>query len=159
MTLRRAFGAAFVALSAAISGACSLVPAHLERPQLTVVGVGLEHAQFLEQHFRVRIRVDNPNNRALPVRAINFTIELAGERIGGGTSAAPFTVAPRAATEFDALVTTDLATTLLRVLPHLKEGGPPVEYRLAGTVTTDLVLLGTVAFDQRGSFAISPRVP
>lgn len=159
MIHRRGFGIAVVAFAAVLGAGCALIPSHLERPHLTVVGVEVEHAQFLEQRFRVRIRVDNPNDRSLPVRAINFTIELAGERIGSGTSAAPFTVAANAATEFDALVTTDLATTLLKVLPHLKEGGAPVEYRLAGTVATDLPLLASVPFDQRGSFAISPRAP
>lgn len=146
-------------LSACALAGCSLVAPHLEKPHLEVVGVEVERAQWLEQRFRVHIRVDNPNDRSLRVRSINFTIELAGDRIGSGTSAAPFTVAPLASTEFEAIVTTDLATTLLKIVPRMKDGSEPVPYRLVGTVATELALIGTVPFDQRGTFSLNQRAP
>ena len=148
-----------VLMAALLLAGCSVLAPHLERPHLEVVGVEVERAQWLEQRFRVRIRVDNPNNRSLPVRRLDFSIELAGDTIGGGASATPFTVAPLASTEFEAVVTTDLATTLLKIVPRIKDGSEPVPYRLVGTVTTELALLGTVPFDERGTFSLNQHVP
>src|SRR5258706_3133373 len=89
-----------LALLVVALGACSLVAPHFEHPRLSVVRVELEGAQLLSQRFRIRVRVENPNDRALPVRAISFTIQLAGEDFGSSATAAPFTVPARCEGEF-----------------------------------------------------------
>ena len=149
---RRALGAAAVMLAAL--GACSLAP-HFEHPRLSVVRVDVEGAQLLTQRFRIRIRVENPNDRALPIRSLSFTMQVAGEDFGHGESAAAFTVPARGEGEFETIVTTDLATTLLKIMPRLKDRSQPIEYRLTGKVETDLAFLSTVPFDQRGSFTLN----
>lgn len=143
------------AFALAALGACSLVAPHFEHPRLSVVHVDVEGAQLLMQRFRIRIRVENPNDRALPIRAISFTMQLAGEDFGYGATAAPFTVPARGEGEFETIVTTDLATTLMKILPRLKDRSQPIEYRLTGKVETDLAFLSTVPFDQRGSFLLN----
>ena len=147
------------ALLALLLGGCAALAPHFERPQLTVVGVQLEGAQLFTQRFRVRVRVDNPNARELPVQSISFALDLDGDRVGDGTTAAPFTVPARGSGSFDAIVATDLATTLGKLLPKLKQGAPPVEYRIAGVVNTELAFLRTIPFEQRGSYSLSSRAP
>ena len=139
---------------AALLGACGLGGPRLERPQLSLVGVELKDAQLMEQRFVVRLRVQNPNGRALPIRGIDCTMELAGERFGQGTSAAAFTVPGHGEAVFDLLVTTNLAASLPRLLPRLKDGREPLDYRLAGTVSTDFALLRSMPFDQRGQLRL-----
>ncbi len=155
---RRATLTMFAALTLGASG-CALFAPSFERPTLSVVGVEVEQAQLLEQRFRVRIRVHNPNDRALPVRGLSFTIELGGENFGSGTSAEAFSVPPLGEAEFDTLVTTNLATTLFKILPRLKDSAHPLDYRLVGKVTTDLTFLRSIPFDQRGSLPINQRAP
>jgi LEA14-like dessication related protein len=155
-TPRARLAALLVALGLA---ACAALAPHYDRPQLAVVGVELESAQLLTQRFRVRIRVINPNDHPLPIQAISFTIELEGDRFGVGATAAAFTIPARGEGSFDALVTTDLATALVKVLPKLKDGAPPVAYRLAGEVTTELPFLRSIPFDQKGSFALNSHAP
>ena len=138
----------------AVLGGCGLSP-HFEHPRLSVVRVEVEGAQILSQRFRIRIRVENPNDRALPIRALSFTMQLAGEDFGHGESAAAFTVPARGEGEFETIVTTDLATTLMKIMPRLKDRSQPIEYRLTGKVETDLAFLSTVPFDQRGSFTLN----
>jgi LEA14-like dessication related protein len=156
---RCALRLAGVALAALALGSCAAIAPHFERPQLSVIGVQLEGAQLFSQRFRIRLRVENPNDRELPIQSITFTMEVDGERFGDGATAAPFTIPARGAGSFDAIVTTDLATTLVKVLPKLKDGAPPVEYRLAGVVNTELAFLRTIPFDQRGSVSLSSRAP
>ena len=139
---------------AALLGACALVGPPLERPQLSLVGVQLKDAQLAEQRFIVTLRVQNPNGRALPVRAIDCTIELAGERFGQGTTAATFTVPGHGEASFDMIVTTNLAASLPRLLPRLRDAREPIPYRLAGTVSTDLAFLRSIPFDQGGELRL-----
>ena len=155
MMLKRAGIAVSLAALALGAVACSLVTPHFERPRLSVVRVDLESSQILQQRFRVHMRVENPNNRALPIRTLSFAMQLAGEDFGFGAIAAPFTVPAMGEAEFDTLVTTDLATSLIKILPKIKDRSQPIEYRLTGQVETDLAFLSSVPFDQRGSFTLN----
>jgi LEA14-like dessication related protein len=135
-------------------GGCSALVPHFETPQLSVVGVELRDASLAEQHFRVRMRVENPNDRALPVRGIDYTLKLAGEDFGSGSSVSAFMVPARGEAEFELQLTTNLATTLWKILPRLKDATQPVEYRLAGKVRTDLAFVPTISFDERGNLPV-----
>ena len=141
-------------LLGALLGACATLAPHFEHPELSVVGIELRDASLGEQHFRLRLRVQNPNDRALPVRGIDYALRLAGEEFGSGSSVSAFTVPARGEAEFELLLTTNLAATLWKVLPRLKDSSQPIEYRLVGTDSTDLAFLHTIPFDERGSFAV-----
>jgi len=58
-----------------LAGCAALAP-HFEHPRLYLVGVEIKDATLGEQHFRVRMRVQNPNDRALPVVGIDYTINF-----------------------------------------------------------------------------------
>ena len=143
-----------LAVAASALGACSAIAPHLESPHLTVIAIEIKDATLAEQHFRVRIKVQNPNDRALPVTGITYTMQLEGEEFGQGEAASAFTVPAQGEAEFDMLMTTNLASAFWKVLPRLKDGSQPVAYRLVGNVSTDLLFLRTIPFDQRGSFAL-----
>jgi LEA14-like dessication related protein len=149
-TLRRAFAL----LAAAALAACAALAPHFEHPRLYLVGVEIRDATLGEQHFRVRMRVQNPNDRPLPVRGIDYTIRLGEDDFGTGSSVSAFTVPPRGEAEFEMLMTTNLAATLWKVLPRLKDSAQPLEYRLVGKVRTDLAFLSSIPFDERGTFAV-----
>jgi LEA14-like dessication related protein len=150
--------AACVALLACLAAACTLVQPHLVHPTLALVGVDVLHTQVREQQLRVRLRVDNPNAIALPVRSLAFTLALAGENIGAGASEAPFTVPAHGSAEFAADLRVDLATLLMKIVPRLKRA-EPVDYRIVGTVKSDLPFFGSLSFDQKGSFDLSHGAP
>ncbi len=150
---RRRPARALALLAALALGGCAALAPHFERPRLAVVGVEVSDFSLAEQHFRVRLRVQNPNDRALPVRGIDYTLRLEGDDFGHGASVSAFSVPPRGEADFEVLMTTNLAASLWKVLPRLKEGAP-VGYQLAGTVTTDLVFLHSVPFDEHGSFRL-----
>ena len=150
---RAAALAALLVLCGALGGCASLAP-HFEHPRLSLVGVEVKDVSLGEQHFRIRMRVENPNDRELPVRGIDYTLKLGDEDFGSGSSVSSFTVPARGEAEFEMLMTTNLAATLWKVLPRLKDPSRPLEYRLVGKVSTDLAFLHTIPFDERGSFAV-----
>ena len=95
MIPRQARRMTLLVLLALCIGGCSLLNPHFERPRLALAGVEMQGTQLLKQRFRVRIRVENPNDRALPIRALDFTMQLGGEDLGSGAIEAPFTVPAR----------------------------------------------------------------
>ncbi len=145
--------AASVVVALLLAGCATLAP-HFEKPQLTVASIEIKEATLAEQRFSVRMRVQNPNSRALPVEGISYTIELAGEELGRGVTADRFTVPAYGEAEFEMFVTTNLASTFFKVLPRLKDSAHPAEYRLVGKVHTGLAFLRTIPFDEKGVFPV-----
>jgi LEA14-like dessication related protein len=145
---------ALALLALAALGGCATLAPHFEHPRLYLVGVEVKDATLSEQHLRVRMRVENPNDRPLPVRGIDYSLRIGGEDFGSGSSVSAFTVPARGEAEFDMLMTTNLAATLWKVLPRLKDSSQPLEYRLVGRVSTDLAFLHSIPFDERGSLPV-----
>ncbi|HMA11559.1 MAG TPA: LEA type 2 family protein, partial [Steroidobacteraceae bacterium] len=101
----------------------------LEKPKLEVVDVQLLKGDLLQQQLKLRMRVQNPNDRELPVRGITYELAVAGEAFAHGESERNFVVPALGSAEFDVNVTANAATALLKILA----GGrklESVDYRL-----------------------------
>jgi LEA14-like dessication related protein len=140
------------ALWALLLGACALAP-KFEAPQLSVADVQILGGDLFQQRLRVRMHVQNPNDRALPVRGITYRLEVQGQEFATGESAASFVVPALGEADFDMNVSTNLATTLMKILG----GGANTKalaYHLTGKVTLSEGFLRSVPFEQRGTFRL-----
>jgi LEA14-like dessication related protein len=139
-------------LAAGLPAACAVAP-KLEAPKLSIADVQVVSAELWVQHLKVRLHVHNPNDRELPVKGLEYAIEIAGKQVASGESAASFVVPPRGDAEFDTNVTADLAGATLKLLTR----GPnalaeEVQYRLSGKVSLASGLWRSIPFDEHGSF-------
>ncbi len=150
LTVRTPTAILLLAVGLWLSG-CAVGP-HFEKPQLKVSGADLIDGNFNEQHIRVKVHAHNPNGIDLPIRAINYQLELAGEPLGHGQTDAAFIVPAKGDTDFSMTVTTHLGTVFLKLMPRLKDGGRGLDYRVTGTVRTRLAFFPEFAFDERGQF-------
>jgi LEA14-like dessication related protein len=144
------------ALSAAalLLAACALTP-KFTPPRLSVVDVHIESSDLWEQRLKVRMRVQNPNDRTLPVKGLEYTLEVEGQQFASGVSAASFVVPPMGEAEFDMNVTTHLAGTLLKLLGRGSDPlGQSVAYRLTGRIALSQGLMRSIPFEERGSFSL-----
>jgi len=138
-------------------GACALAVAltgcapKLEKPQLSVVSVALEHGSLFEQHLKVRMHVHNPNRYALHVRSLDYSLAVGTEQLARGAATQGFTVPALGETEFDMRVTADMAAALLKVIGS---HGDALEYHLIGKVTLAEGFAVTIPFDEHGSFKL-----
>jgi LEA14-like dessication related protein len=134
--------------------ACALRP-HLEPPQLSVSEVDIQGSDLWHQRLRVRMHVQNPNNRVLAVQDLEYTLEVEGQQLASGSNAESFTVPALGETDFDMNVSTNLAGTLLTLLSRgpdaLNQG---VAYRLTGKVTLSEGWIRSIPFDERGNFKL-----
>jgi LEA14-like dessication related protein len=135
---------------ALLLGACALAP-KFQAPQLSVVDVQLVGADLWQQRLKVRMHVQNPNDRELPIQGIVYNLEVEGQQFASGESAASFVVPPLGEAEFDMNVTTNLASTLMKLLGRASES-KAVAYHLTGKVSLSQGFLRSIPFDQRGTF-------
>jgi len=139
---------------AALLVACAGLGARLESPRVAFVGLKPLEASFFEQRLEVRLRVQNPNDRNLPVDGLNVDVELAGEPFARGVSAREFTVPANGEAEFDMIVTANAATALIRILGGDRQSREAIPYRLKGKLSTRLGFLRSIPFDETGTLPI-----
>lgn len=144
---RRLALAAVVAF--AFSGCASVL--ELEAPKLSVVSLKMQSADIFSQRILVRMRVLNPNTRALPIKGITYRIEVNDAELAEGVSNTPFEVPALGEAEFDVQLTANLASALAQFLSRRgSRDGNTLEYRLVGSVALSSGFLRRIPFDERG---------
>jgi LEA14-like dessication related protein len=129
---------------------CSIVFPKFKAPQLTVVSAQVQKGDLWTQHVKLRVRVQNPNTRTLPVKGLEYTLDLDGQPFAEGSSATSFVVPAGGEAEFDTTVKVNVASALVRLLSRDRD--QLVEYHLKGKVSLSAGLWRSVRFDQQGSF-------
>ncbi|MET0291016.1 MAG: LEA type 2 family protein [Steroidobacteraceae bacterium] len=150
--MRSTLNAALVVIAALWIVGCGALGPKLEQPQLSVVGVQVVKADLLQQQLRVRMKVQNPNDRELAVRGITYTVELGGDEFAHGDSDRNFTVPALGNLEFDVNVYANAAPLLLK---YAAAGGrEPIDYRIVGKVQLSGGLIRNIPFTEKGSFTL-----
>ncbi len=128
---------------------CAMQP-RFEEPTFRVTAVEPLALGLGEQQWRLRLRIDNPNSVALPVRALRYHMSLADMDFASGTKADGFTIAANESTVLDLDVTTHLIQSLPRFISLLDGSASDVTYRLTGDVEYGRFFRGTRQFTQEG---------
>ena len=130
--------------------ACSGLGPKLEVPRLTLVRVAMTSADVFNQQFLVRMHVQNPNDRELPVTGIDYKLFLEGDSFAEGVSNKPFVVPAQGETEFDMTVRTNFVSGAARLLSRLN-GRAQVQYVIEGKVLTDVGMFKKIPFQETGT--------
>jgi LEA14-like dessication related protein len=136
--------------------ACSLVAPKFNRPNISVVNVELRGGNLFQQNFAVKLNVQNPNDRALPVKGLEVALHVAGEQIATGVSDNAFVVPAFGESQFDMTIKANLAVALLKLADKMNQSADSIDYQLTGTASVDLPFLRDLPFHQSGTFQI-PR--
>jgi LEA14-like dessication related protein len=145
----------FAALAALLLlSACSAFAPKIEAPRLSLISVGMTSADIFNQQFRVRMHVENPNDRDIPVNGLDYKLFLEGDSFAEGVSNKPFVIPALGETEFDLTVSTNFVSSLGRLFSRLN-GRTQVNYVLEGKVLTDIGMFNKVPFRESGSVDLS----
>lgn len=135
-------------IAATLAG-CSSLGGLKEKPRVSVAGVEVVDGGLFEQRYRLQLRVQNPNPVDLPIRAVDYQVEINGKPFATGLSNRGVTV-PRYGTgilEVDG--TSNLAAVLRQIkdFDFLREQALP--YVIRGTLrVTDHDI--SIPFEHRG---------
>jgi LEA14-like dessication related protein len=151
MSIRALRSASLLLLGIAVCGCTLLVP-KLETPKFSIVDVEVHKANFLEQQLRVGVRVENPNDRSLPVEGISYTLYVGGQPFATGASDASFVVPALGTAEFNMDVTANVAGALFAILGQPR--GQAIEYRMKGRVELSAGWLRSIPFEETGTFTL-----
>lgn len=143
--------ASLLLLAVALSG-CTLFAPKLETPRLSIVDVEVRKANFLEQQLRVRIHVENPNDRSLAIQGLSYTVYLGSQEFATGVSDASFVVPALGNAEFNMDVTANAAGALFAILS--KPPGQSIDYHMKGRVELSHGWLRSIPFQQSGTFTL-----
>ncbi len=139
---------------------CATLESKLQTPTVNVMGVQMLSGDMFSQRFRLRVKIENPNDIEVPVRSIEYTLFLMGDQFGEGQTESSFILPARGEAEFDMGVTTDFVSALGRLISRM--GGNKlenVEYEIAGKLHLDKGLVRTIPFDHKGlvNFTKAPK--
>ncbi|MEA3135193.1 MAG: hypothetical protein QOG17_3039 [Gammaproteobacteria bacterium] len=133
--------------------ACAVIRPTFTQPILSVVSIELVSGNLLQQNFLVKLNVQNPNQRALPVTGLHAELNVAGERIASGVSNNAFVVPAQGSTEFDMTISANMAMALLKLSQTRDQHSDSIDYEMTGAASVDLPFLRDVPFRQKGSFS------
>jgi LEA14-like dessication related protein len=131
--------------------ACSPLGRDFKTPDLQVVGIEMIRGDLFSQQLRVKLRVTNPNDRVIPVRSIQYQMEVGGAAFAQGESSNAFEVAALSSTDFDVNMTANAAGALMSLLQK-SERSNDVQYRLHGRVQLASGILRSLPFEKKGAF-------
>ena len=150
--MKRALAAALSVLVLSLTS-CSAFGPKIEVPQLTLVRVAMMSADIYNQQFLVRMHVENPNDRELPIRGIDYKLFLEGDSFAEGLSNKLFVVPAKGETEFDMIVRTNFVSGVARLMSRLN-GRQQVQYVFEGKVLTDISMAKKIPFQETGTVSL-----
>ena len=142
-----------VVLSLLLIGAgCASLTRSWIAPEVMVTSLKPQQIALTEQLLLVGLKIHNPNDRTLPIKAMTYRLYLEGDEIatGGGTLERQIPALGDASVEVSVVAS---ALALAGKLPTLALQSRPWAYRISGTVT----VAGVVPIPYRYSGEIDPR--
>lgn len=73
-------------LLASAASACVSLPQDFKQPQVALMSIAPRLGSGITPEFDLVLRVTNPNRRALSVRGLSYTIDVAGRRLVDGVA-------------------------------------------------------------------------
>jgi LEA14-like dessication related protein len=135
---------------------CSALGPKLETPRLTIINASMTSGDIFSQNFLVHLNVQNPNDRDLPIKGIEYKLFLQGDSFAEGTSSRSFTVPANGETEFDMTVRTNFVSSVGRLLTRLN-GKKKVEYIFEGKVMLSSGMIRSIPFQESGTVDLATK--
>jgi LEA14-like dessication related protein len=157
-TLLRLMRFSILALTMTLSvwvSACSLVTPKYNRPNVTVSSIQLRSGNLLQQNFAVKLNIQNPNDRDLPVRGVHAELNVGGDQIASGVSDRSIVIPAFGEAEVDVTVTANMLLALSKLTAKLNQQADSIDYDLTGAASIDLPFLRNLPFHQTGTLPLN----
>ncbi|MFQ5645070.1 MAG: LEA type 2 family protein [Thiogranum sp.] len=114
--------------------ACAGLPGKPEAPRVNLAGLQLVSVELFEQRYKVDLRVKNPNAFELPIRGIDFRMDINDQAFADGVSNQSVNI-PAYGERIVSLEVSSGLVQVFRQLQSLEKGrSPGFSYRIEGSV-------------------------
>ncbi len=134
--------------------ACATLSGQVDPPQMSVAGLQIVDATVFEQRYRIQLRIQNPNDFALPIVGMSYDLELNGQPFLRGVSNHAVTIPAygQGVVEVDAVST---LFSFVRQIEELQRGQlESLTYSLQGKISLQNRLL-KLPFDFAGELSLT----
>lgn len=139
-------------------GGCATMSNYPEQPRVSLVSIQPKEMTLLEQRYALQLRILNPNETAIPIEGLNYSVEINGREFAYGVSRQAVSIPPFG----EALLDVDVVSNLLNVLQQMQEMSneqqDSLQYRLSGKLSLSNSLV-KLPFDYHGELKYSPAKP
>ncbi|WP_158768593.1 LEA type 2 family protein [Paraglaciecola sp. L1A13] len=138
---------------------CATLAPDFEKPDLQLTNLQLLPSQGLEQRFRLKFRVVNPNNTAFPVDGMNFKLNLRGLQVATGVSDKKFVLQPLSEDTFEVDVSASIFNSGRLLLDIVNSQPEELAYEVNAKIFTSKGLWGSIPVTRSGviPFGINKR--
>jgi len=134
---------------------CTTLGKYPEQPRVSLVSIQPKDMNLLEQRYGLQLRILNPNETAIPVKGLNYSLEINGREFAYGVSRQDVSIPAFG----EALLDVDVVSNLLQVMQQVQELGEAqqdsLKYRLSGQISLAGSLV-KLPFDYHGELKYSP---
>ncbi len=142
--------------AALLLAGCATTGTYPEQPRVSLVSIQPKNMTLLEQRYGLQLRILNPNETAIPLEGLNYSLEINGREFAYGVSRQDVSIPAFG----EALLDVDMVSNLLNVMQQVQEMSneqPDVlRYRLSGKLSLSNSLL-KLPFDYHGELQYSPE--
>lgn len=145
--MSRWFSPLAVILLIAGLGGC-VAPQKVQAPSIALQDVKLLNTEGLTQYLRIELLVSNPNDFDIPLTGLKFGMQMNGLDFAEGLSDQRVDIPRLGRAVVPVEVTVSVLALMKQIQAVQKKNG--LDYRVAGTVFLDHLLLPSVDFDREG---------
>lgn len=113
--------------------ACALILAKPQSPDVRLLNLQLGELGMHQQRLIVELELDNPNQFRLPIKQLDYQVEINGRELARGALADAITLPANGATRVEVPVMCDLLSLLGVLGGAWQNGDSSLQYRVSGT--------------------------
>ena len=136
------------------ASSCTTLTAYQEPLRVNLVTIEPLDMTLLEQRYRLRMRIQNPNDAGLSVNGFSFDLDLNGHDFAHGVSNEPFTV-PAFGEQVVEVTVVSTLFSVFRQINELQSGRVErLQYRLSGKLSL-VKGFARIPFERTGELDLS----
>ncbi|WP_426150164.1 LEA type 2 family protein [Pseudomonas sp. DC3000-4b1] len=142
-----------------LGGCATWLTGNYDDPEVHLKRVEVVKARLLEQRFRLRFEILNPNDQALPVRGLTYKVTLEGIPLAEGEDDSWFSVPANERAIHVVEVRTNLWEHLKPLARLLRHPDRPLHYQLEGELRTGVLFGHNLSLRRTGEVTPAGLLP
>jgi len=141
--------------STLLTTGCSLLQDDIRPPTVNLVSIMPAAGSITDLTLRCRLRLDNPNDVALPIKGGELQLTLAERAAARGRLVDNVTIPAHGSTEVDTVVAINVMSAVSIITGLINRPDAMLRYEVEGYIDVGISRLGRVRFDESGEFSLS----